>query len=145
MNLQAVREALADAITNGVQRPLNVYAYMPASPAFPCAVITPADDYISVHDTFGVNQLVELHYEILIGTQSRAEDAQILLDELLSFGDDEVSSIVDVLEAERNPATGALGGLVEDLCVMTARAIGQGDVNAEVFTASIHLMVLVRR
>lgn len=145
MNLTAIRERLADTLRDGIGMPINVYPYMPDAPRSPCIVIVPAANYIIPHESFGLHQLVELHFRLLIGAASRAEDAQRLLDSLLSFGDDETSSVIDAIESKRDTANGGLDGLVEDLVIESATTVGPSEPNAQVFEASIAMMILVRR
>jgi hypothetical protein len=147
LDLPRIRDALAAAIQAGVEQPINVYAYMPASPAFPCVVVTPADDYLSPHESFGLHQLVEVNFEILIGGTARPEDALRLLDQMLSMGVDQGSSVIDTIEgASGDPGDSlALDGLVENMVARSASILDPGDPNAAVFAASIRVSVLARR
>jgi hypothetical protein len=147
LDLSVIREALAAAIQSGIERPVNVYPYMPADPAWPCIVVTPADDYLSPHESYGMRQTVAVNFDVLIGGTGRPEDALRLLDELLSMGDAQGSSVIDAIEvASGNPGLNeALGGLVQNMYCESAEILTPGEQNAQVFAASIRVRVLAQR
>lgn len=138
MNLVAIRQQLAMTIQDGIDEAVNVYPYLPGSPAFPCIVITPAADYRSARETFDANPGYTLNYDLLFGATSSVEDAQILLDQLLS--NDNGASVEDALNADPT-----LGGLVDDIIVGSATTARAGDPNAAVFTATLLVTVYANR
>lgn len=146
MDLVAIREALADAISSGVGQVVNVYPYMPNDPAWPCIVVTPSDPYLSPHQSYDLEQqLVRIDYDVLIGGTGRPEDAMRLLDQMLSLDSD--ASVIDCIEAASgNPGENtALGGLVENMVCREVSILNPGEPNAQVFAASIQVSVLARR
>lgn len=145
MDLVAIREALADAIAGGVGQAVNVYPYMPNDPAWPCIVVIPDDPYLSPHESYGLNQLIEIDYNVLVGGTGRPEDALRLLDQMLSLDSD--ASVIDAIEAASGSPglNAALGGLVENLICRGVSILNPGEANAQIFAASIQVSVLARR
>lgn len=148
MNLATIREAFAQAIQDGVERPVQAYPYMPADPQFPCIVITPATDWVQPHESYGLSgALVELQWDVLIGGTGRPEDALRTIDEMVSMGDDAPSSVIAAIEtASGDPGQGnALGGLVESMYCESVSMLSPGQPNAPVFAAAVRVLMLVRR
>jgi hypothetical protein len=99
--LSDVREGVANLIRNaGFDSSLNVYEYRPVSIRLPAVVVRPsADTYIEYHGTFGAlrMQTVFLTVEVIVPHAGSPESGERLLDDLLSSGTSESSSIADVL------------------------------------------------
>lgn len=117
LDLPAIRQALVDKITAGVQRKINGYAYDPGSPALPAVIIrdVDADSATPYHSSFGgpMSGTVEYSFdiEVLIPLAGDMVSAQKILDEFRSVGAGMTNSVANALEA--NPRT--LGGLVDDV------------------------------
>lgn len=140
LDLERVRRAVAETIKAGVDRAVNVYAYMPDAPAFPCAVVAPGDPYVTYHETFGDRALAQLSFSIHIGATSRAEDSLILIDDMLSSGAGKLSSVIDALEADPT-----LGAAVHSCTVMSATILHPGQPNAQVFAATLAVTIYESR
>lgn len=143
LDLQAIRLALASQIRDGIANTkINVYAYLPESPKFPLIAVVPRRDapYVSYHESMGRNGTVSVSLEVVVASTSRAEDAQILIDSLLSVGTGTDSSISDVIEADRS-----LGGVVGDAVTLTATVTTQTVENAGLFEAVVPVDILLYR
>lgn len=100
--LSDVREGVANLIRDaGLSTELNVYEYRPVSIRLPAVIIRPATEgtYIEYHGTFGAlrMQTVSLVVEVIVPHAGSPESGERLLDDLLSSGTDESSSLADVL------------------------------------------------
>lgn len=136
MDLVQIREALAEAIKDSIGQTVNVYPYMPHDPAFPCVVITAADDYVLPTESF--EPAVSINYDLLTGDTSRPEDAQRFLDEL-------VPQLITAIEGNRGGEMSALGGLVQELSVGPVSLLSPGDSNASLFVASMRVTAMTTR
>lgn len=121
MQISEIREAIAEAasavvLPAGVGK-LTCTGYVPDSIYEPHFYV---GEYDQEYDkTYGGLDRVEFTCRALVG---RADDlsAQKILDSLLSRHG--TASLKTAIEASRNPATGALGGLAHDLRVMRVQA-----------------------
>lgn len=136
MDLVAIREALADAISSGVGQVVNVYPYMPSDPTFPCIVITAANDYVIPTESF--DPAVSINYDLLTAATARPEDAQRFLDGL-------VPPLTEAIEGDRGGGMSALGGLVDELIVGPVTLLHPGQPNAQVFVASMRVTAMTTR
>lgn len=115
LTLSAIREALAGQIRNNVARDVNVYAYKPSDPRFPCIAIT-GPSRIEYTRTFsGPSEVSEVDLNVEIHIVAFALDQQMALDDYLSAGSGNGSSVVDAIESDKT-----LGGAVEFVQVGTA-------------------------
>ena len=61
----AVHDALAATIIDGfLLEKLNVYPFPMVAPAMPCAIVTPADPYITYHGSFGPSRVGEIRVTV---------------------------------------------------------------------------------
>lgn len=140
---QAVANACSRLSVDAVT--FNTYPVMPASPVVPCIVVWSPPDYITYHNTFGSQYLIQINLELRIGTGGRSTDAYTLLDQLLSVGSDQSASIPDLFDASVSGVDNTLGGLVGGITVETGRLIPPGEANSEVFEAAITLKITTNR
>ena len=140
LDLAAIREALAAQLKAGLDKSLNVYAYVPDSPRFPCIAVTHGDLYVDYFVTFSPSGLANVNLKIIAAHDSRSEDSQRTIDRLLSVGSGSDSSIVDVIYADPT-----LGGAIANCRVLTATFTAVGQENAGVFEATIPIDVWITR
>ena len=115
VTLSTIREALASTLRDGIDRQVNVYAYKPPDPQFPCLALVAGDgDYVTYNDTFDGLATVSLIIEVHIS--SLKLDEQIALDDFLSAGGTNGSSIAAAVHADQT-----LGGVVQACIVRAAR------------------------
>lgn len=99
--LSDIRYAVADRITAaGLDESVNVFAYAPKDARLPAVIVEPAPDtYIEYHGTFGAVrvQTVNLVVRIFVPMESSPQSAGELIDEYLSSGTAESSSLADAI------------------------------------------------
>jgi len=140
LDIQAIRRALAATIKASITRTPNVYAYLPESPALPCIAVTADDPYANYFQTLGMNPECDLRFLVRACASGRAEDAMILIDDLLSAGTGTTSSIVDAIRA--NPT---LDGLVEACNPGTSRMVPLGETNAALYEGVVPVEIWLRQ
>lgn len=115
LTLSAIREALAAQLRTETARQVTVYAYKPPTMSYPClALVAGEGDYVTYTETFDAVATVNLVIEVHIS--SLKIDEQVALDDFLSAGSANLSSIVRAVNADRT-----LGGVVEMCFVRGAR------------------------
>lgn len=134
LTLKAIREALATQIKDNVARSPTVYAYDPESRAQPCITIIPSSEYITF-TTMGVNWSAFANFDLRVEVPGRLADSQIAMDDYISAGTGNTSSIIDAIH-------GTLGGLVED-CIVTS--VDGPDLTVDPLTAVVHVQVMTSR
>lgn len=137
LSLQAIREALATQIGDTVARHPSVFAYDPEGRSGHNIVIRPADDYVAYFGTMGPNGLSDILLEVDIEVPGRLADSQIAMDDYLSAGTGNDSSVVDAIHANRT-----LGGLVDDCVCLTADG---PDLTVDPITARLHVQIIVAK
>lgn len=146
-DVTSMREALAAAIRDRALRAgFDVYAYLPDSPTVPWVAVVPAPDWLGYHETFGDRASGTAEFEVVATCAYGAEDAQRKLDAFVSWGDDQPLSLIDALEAARDPeGAGALNGAVDDLVVLSARFRDLGVENSPLHQVRIRVQLFPRR
>ncbi len=141
VSLREIREALAAQIEAYVSRDVNGYPYGTGGLiGTRCVVIAPAGDYVSYFGTFGEDGLADLRLEVkVIPTNATTIDAQIALDDYLSIGQGNASSVVDAVHSDRT-----LGGLVEDCVCLTASGPGDPEGLAEI-SGTLYVRIIFRK
>lgn len=134
MNPTAIREALADVL-QGLS--VNCYPYKPSGITPPFIMIRAADDYLTFHETWHRAGVQRIRFQLDIVAVARPEDAEQLLDELVTFGAAEERSVFEALKADRT-----LGGLVDNIAVVRVTGVVDGELGP---TASILLDVYPKR
>jgi hypothetical protein len=121
LNLLSITTALANQIDTNTTRSLACYDLQPTTtPQFPCAIVRPADQFVSYHETFG-EVLTDVQLEVVVmasGTSDR--DSQIAVLDLMSAGTGITSSVIDAIEADRT-----LGGAVLNTIVRTGSGLSR--------------------
>lgn len=141
LDLQAIREALKAQLDEELARDINVYAYRPANPVPPYVAVISGDPYISYYETFAssaVGSLCDVQLELIIGQTADAISAQVFIDDLLSAGAGQTSSVIDALEADPT-----LGGVVATCIALRAGPIVFAEDGSA--TASVPLQIAIRR
>lgn len=99
--LSDIRNAIADRIiASGLDSQVNVFAYPPKDFPLPAVLVHPSGDtYIDYHGTFGSLrvQQVELVVKVIVPEGGSAQSAAELMDEYLSSGTAEDSSLADAI------------------------------------------------
>jgi len=125
--LSDIRNALADRITaSGLDSSVNVFAYPPRDFMLPAVVILPsADTYIEYHGTFGALRLqtVNLIVRIIVPEGGSPQSAGELMDEYLSSGTAESSSLADAITG-----TMTVGAATADVFAELAESWGMGEL-----------------
>lgn len=99
--LSDIRTAVADRIRDaGLDSTVNVYEYPPPDFPLPAVIVVPSGDaYIEYHGTFGSLrvQTVNLVVKVLVPQGGSKQSGDAFLDELLSSGTGEGSSLADAI------------------------------------------------
>lgn len=142
LNLQPIREALATQIRNNVVRSPSVFAYDPESRSGHNIVIKPASSYVAYFGTMGPNGLSDILLDIDIEVPGRLADSQIAMDDYLSAGTGNGSSVVDAIHVRDASGNRSLGGLVDDCVCLTADG---PNLDADPLTARLHVQIMVHK
>jgi hypothetical protein len=136
LTLGDIRNALAATITNGVSRQTNVYAYPVGDPKFPAITIEPdSGDYVDYWLTFGAAGLAAVRLVLVLEPGGNDPvSAGIALDDYLSAGTGNGSSVIDAVLADRTL------GLAGCDCVITS-----ATVDATTITARLSVSVTVNK
>jgi hypothetical protein len=144
LDIQAIRRALADQISQNITATPNVYAYLPDAPMLPCIGITADDPYanynVTMPDFGSAGGDADLRLLVRICAVGRAEDSQVFLDAMLSSGTHQTSSVVDAIESDQT-----LGGIVEQCQAGSSRMVPDGEQNATAFEAVIPVTIMLRQ
>ena len=144
LDLAAIREALVQQIVNGVGRGLTGFAYFPDSPPLPCVGVLPGDPYVDVQTTMGSGPHVTVNLDVRVLVPSGdGISGQRVLDELLSAGTGEGSSIVDAIESDRTVNGTAATSVVTEIQDRGRVVLGDGSTSAQ--TASLLVSLTLRR
>jgi hypothetical protein len=141
LQLTPLREAIAAQIKLYIQRDANVFPYQ-VGDDFPLIEIRyPDGTYVDYTNTFGATGISEVHLDVVITCKGSGDDAQRVLDDYLSMGDGNGSSVVEAICADKT-----FGGLAE-----TCRGVNGGfevvdaTDGVEGASARIPIVVLVRK
>lgn len=137
LTLQPIREALATQITANLTRKPSVFAYDPEAHSGHTIVIRPAADYIAYFGTMGPNGMADVLLDVVIEVPGRLADAQIAMDDYLSAGTGNGSSVVDAIHSDRT-----LGGLVQDMVCLTADG---PNLETDPITARLHVQIIAKK
>ena len=122
LTLREIREALASTIRDGVERETTVLAYRAVSSSFPLIVLEPdGGDYVDYWQSFGSSGIAVVRLSVVIVPGRADESARIRLDDFLSAGTGNGSSVVDAVVADPT-----LGGVVRTVQV-GAVSVSDGD------------------
>ena len=142
--ISEIREALADQIRNNLTRDTKVYAYPIGEVPGPAVHIFPSGngEYVDYWQTFGPEGLALVAFDVIVdpGGQDSMADAARRLDDYLSCGTGNGSSVIDAIGAAdttgRRWSLGLTGVTVE---------FGTVSFDAASFTARISLRVTVAK
>ena len=99
--LSDIRNAVADQIrAAGLDSAVNVYAYPPKDFPLPAVIVLPAGDtYVDYHGTFGALRVQEVNLvvKIFVPEGGSPQSAGEILDEYLSSGTADTSSLADAI------------------------------------------------
>jgi hypothetical protein len=125
--LSDIREAVADRIrSSGIDSSANVFAYPPRDFPLPAVLVLPSGDtYIEYHNTYGPVriQTVQLIVRIIVPEGGSPQSAGELMDEYLSSGTGEDSSLADAITG-----TATVGSATADVIAGQAENWGMGDL-----------------
>jgi hypothetical protein len=145
--LSTIREALAAQIrAAGWARQFTVYPYDAGGIDYPAVVISLAvDDPIDWVVSFGAGArlgTVRMRLRLLIPADSSPETALRALDDVLSQGDAERSSVADTIFDDPT-----LGGVVDSVTALSVSSVGltNADTGEALVGADIPLTIYVRR
>lgn len=150
LDIGAIRKALADQIRTNVDRETNVSDYYLTAPPYPSIQIVPPTGEAVAHRTsFSDGRTGLLRFSIMVWTTG-ADDisGQKALDEYLSGGGDNQSSIWDALWANATPEGRiTLGGIVNDINIAPATYLPPDGIDGGVrrFGAVIPIEILVKK
>lgn len=144
-----IREVLAERVRSVVDGEVNVFAYAPKDYPLPAVYIEPTREgpYIDYHGTFGALRLQEVNLvvRIMVAEGGSAQTAGEDLDELLSSGSTEESSLADAITGENV----AIGTGFADIFAAAADGWATGDLQrgqtTPVVSCDIPVVVRVRR
>jgi hypothetical protein len=147
--LSDIRNAVADRIkASGIDSSVNVFAYPPKDFPLPAVLVMPSgDSYIEYHGTFGALRLqtVELVVRIIVPEGGSPQSAGEILDEYLSSGSGEASSLADAI----TDANVTVGSGVADIFAARAENWSMGELvrsqTTPVVTCDIPVSVKVKR
>ena len=136
LTLGDIRNALAATITAGVDRQTNVYAYAVGDPKLPAITIEPdSGDYVDYWLTFGSAGLAAVRLVLVLEPGGNDPvSAGIALDDYLSAGTGNGSSVIDAVLADRTL------GLAGCDCVITS-----ATVDAAIITARLSVIVHIAK
>lgn len=136
LTLGDIRNALAATITAGVDRQTNVYPYPVGDPKLPCITIEPdSGDYVDYWLSFGSAGLAAVRLVLVLEPGGNDPvSAGIALDDYLSAGTGNGSSVIDAVLADRTL------GLAGCDCVITS-----ATVDATTVTARLSVSVTVNK
>lgn len=138
-SIGAIRKAIKAQLAANLNRETNVYEHGQLVRSYPCIEILPAQgEAVGYFKTFGDGGLGDLRLDLHIYTT--ADDpvsAQIALDDYLSIGGDNQSSVVDAILTDRT-----LGGAVQDCVPLVAI---YGPLGANPATAVVPLQIIFRK
>lgn len=138
LSLQTIREALATQIGNYLARGTSVFAYDPGDSTYPRIVVNPASSYVAYFGTMGPNGIADILLDVVIEVAvTQLASAGIAMDDYLSAGTGNTSSVVDAIHSDR-----FLGGVVADCVCLTADA---PDLSADPITAVLHVQIIVHK
>lgn len=115
LTLRQIRVALADQISNHLARPTNVTAYVETDQYPLIELRPPAGDFISYFESMGSNGAADFLLDIHIFVAGTGRSAQEALDDYLSVGEGNTSSVVDAVMSDKT-----LGGLVQTIRLLNA-------------------------
>lgn len=138
LDIGPIRQALADQIQNNIDRRTNVYRYSTAW-ALPAVTIEPSDPFVSVFETMGPDGQSDIELDVCIyAVAAVLDDAEMAIDDYLSIGNGNNSSVVDAIHADLT-----LGGLVESCKCLT---VGAPTVLATgVVQVRLHVQIILRK
>jgi hypothetical protein len=139
LTLQAIREALAAQIAGYMQRDGTVHPYEPGDHVQPAVVIRPADPYVAYFGTMGPNGISDILLDVDIEVAAaQSASAAKAMDDYLSAGTGNTSSVVDAIHSDRT-----LAGVVGDCVCLTADAPIERDDG--VLVATVHVQIIVSK
>ena len=109
LTIGTIREALAEQIDNYLERDSNVYARPVGDVQYPAITVGyGTGDFITYWETFGERGISSMRFVLTVETAGMdAESASIALDDYLSVGTGNGSSLVDAVHSDPT-----LGGVV---------------------------------
>lgn len=122
LNLTAIRQGLANTITQGVPREMHGYPYPKGgNEELPCVIVHTADEYVDWYGSIAAADdglcVLSFVLEFMASSRTTIEDGLRVLDEV-------VSAAVDAIESDRS-----LGGTVDDTLVGVSS--GQSGIQLE--------------
>lgn len=134
LTLGEIRNALATTIADGIDRQTNVYAYPVGDPKLPCITIEPdSGDYVDYWLSFGAAGLSAVRLVLLLEPGGNDPvSAGIALDDYLSAGTGNGSSVIDAVLADRTL------GLTRCDCVITSASVDPVTVTARL-SVTVHI------
>lgn len=149
LDIAAIRNAIAAQIRTNIDRETNVSAYFLSDPKYPSIQVVPPTGEAIAHRTSFINgSAASLRLSIMVWTTS-ADDisGQIALDDYLSAGGDNQSSIWDALWAGESLGRITLGGLVNDINIAAASYLSPEGADGALrrFGAVIPIEILVKK
>jgi hypothetical protein len=125
--LSEIREGVADRIrAAGIDSIVNVFAYPPRDFPLPAVLVLPSGDtYMEYHGTFGALRLqtVNLIVRIIVPEGGSPQSAGELMDDYLSSGTGESSSLADAITG-----TMTVGSATADVFAELAEGWGMGEL-----------------
>lgn len=139
LTLQAIRVALATQISANLARGTSVHPYDPGDHTQPAVVIRAADDYIAYFGTMGPNGVSDILLDVDVEVAAaQSASAYIAMDDYLSAGTGNDSSVVDAIHSDRT-----LGGVVGDCICLTAD--GPTERDDGVLVGTVHVQIIVAK
>lgn len=139
LTLKGIREALAEQIADGLARQVNCYPYEVDDPALPYVIVKPSSGtYVGYFASFGPSGVADVMFDLEVAVVAAdAISMGIAMDDLLSSGTGNNSSLVDAIHEDRT-----LGGLVADCVALSATVEPLSDTP---LVAIVPVMIRVRK
>lgn len=133
--LADIRAALKAQLVANLDRETNVYANPVLSPQPPSVTIWAADDYVDYWLSMGGNGLAAVRFTLELDPGAGDYESQsIRLDDYLSAGTGNNSSVIDAIHADRT-----LGDVVDDCVILTC------EVTRDPLMARLPVEIRVRK
>ena len=136
LTISEIRAALADQIRNNIKRDTNVYAYAHGDYQYPAITVDYGSQFIQFFRTYSADGLSLLRFAVRVETSGLdKESAAIALDDYLSAGTGNGSSLADAIMSDRYLGFGETAGVSVQV---TDLEVDPVTTTAE-FTVEVHI------
>jgi hypothetical protein len=147
--LSDIRNAVADRVrASGIDSTVNVFAYPPKDFPLPAVLVMPSGDtYIEYHGTFGAVrvQSVNLLVRIIVPEGGSPQSAGEILDEYLSSGTGEGSSLADAITGNEVTVGSSTAAVIAGVAENWSMGVLERTQTTPVVTCDIPVTVTLKR